>query len=305
MSGRLRWWVLLASLASGVLAAQSINYSYDAAGRLVGAAYPGGNVLTYSYDHAGNLVRSLVASSVSGPAPAITAAGVLNSASFIGGAVAPGEIIVIYGSGLGPATLVTENVTPLGTFDNYLSQTSVTFDGVPAALIYASAGQTAVAVPYSVAGRASTQLVVQYQGRSSNSITLPVTNAAPGLFSANSSGTGNGSILNQDTTINSPANPAAKGSEIVLYGTGEGQTSPPGVDGKIAAGVYPAPLLPVTVSIGGINVTPEYAGAAPTLVAGVIQVNVKIPGSVPSGAVPVVLTVGNVSSQAGLTVAVQ
>lgn len=292
-------------LAVAGLQAQTISYSYDAAGRLVTAAYSGGNSLSYSYDHAGNLVQSLVATAVSGAAPQIFEGGVLNAASFIGGGVAPGEIIVIYGNGLGPATLLTESITPLATFSNYVGQTSVFFDGVPAPVIYASAGQSAVVVPYSVAGRTQTQLILDYQGRSSNAVTLPVTAAAPGLFSANSSGTGNGSIVNQDGTINSPTNPAAKSSTIALYGTGAGQTSPPGVDGEIANSVYPAPVLPVTVTIGGIGAQVTYAGAAPTLVAGIIQIDAVIPSGVPSGAVPVVVTVGTAQSQAGLTVAVQ
>ena len=64
--------------------------------------------------------------------------------------------------------------------------------------------------------------------------------AAPALFSANSSGKGNGAILNQDNTPNSPANPAEKGSVVVLFGTGEGQTNPRGVDGRIAMGATDA-----------------------------------------------------------------
>jgi uncharacterized protein (TIGR03437 family) len=92
---------------------------------------------------------------------------------------------------------------------------------------------------------------------------------------------------------------------VVLFGTGEGQTTPGGVDGAIANSVYPKPVLPVSVSIGGINADVLYAGAAPGKVAGLIQINVRIPDSVPSGPIPISMTVGTRTSAAGLTVAVQ
>ena len=92
---------------------------------------------------------------------------------------------------------------------------------------------------------------------------------------------------------------------MVLFGTGEGQTNPPGVDGKLAAGVFPKPVLPLSVRIGGVNAEILYAGAAPGLVAGVIQVNARVPDGVPSGDVPVLVTVGSASSHPELTVAVR
>ena len=103
---------------------------------------------------------------------------------------------------------------------------------------------------------------------------------------ANGSGyTGNGSDPQLYASVNSAANPAARGSVIVLYGTGEGQTNPAGVDGRIAASVYPKPVLPVKVTIGRVDATAGilYVGAAPDLVAGVFQLNVTVPTGVPAG----------------------
>jgi uncharacterized protein (TIGR03437 family) len=290
-----------------ILCAQTVNYSYDAAGRLNGVTYPNGNVMTYAYDAAGNLLRRLVVAPAKGPAPTSSAAGVVNAASELGGSVAPGEIVAIYGTGVGPATLANFQISPFGFFESYTGNTGVTFDGIAAPLIYSSGGQTAAIVPYSVVGQTSTQMVVTYQGLSSAPVTLPVAASAPGLFSANASGKGNGAIGNFDGSVNSPANPAARGSVIVLYGSGEGQTNPAGVDGRIALSVYPKPVLPVKVSIGGIDASSGilYAGAAPTLVAGVFQINVTVPPVVPAGAVPVVVTIGQASSQSGLTVSLK
>ncbi len=286
-------------------AAQTVNYAFDSAGRLARVTYPNGKILSYIYDAAGNLLRRQVVTPIAGPAPSTSAAAVVNAASFLGGPVAPGEIITIFGTGIGPATLASAQLTPFGFLDSQAGDTSVLFDNVPAPLIYASSGQTAAIVPYSVASQSTTQMVILYQGRSSTPVTLPVVAAAPALFSSNSSGKGNGAILNQDSSVNSPSNPAEKGSVVVLFGTGEGQTDPRGIDGRIASSVFPKPLGDVKVSIGGIQTTVNYAGAAPFEVAGVFQINAVVPPGVASGPVPVVVMEGNASSQSGLTVSVK
>jgi len=181
----------------------------------------------------------------------------------------------------------------------------VLFDGVPAPMIYTSAGQVAAIVPYTIYGRLSTTAQVEYQGVKSNSLILRVADSQPGLFSFNASGKGPGAILNQDSSVNSGANPATKGQAIVLYATGEGQTTPTGVDGKIIGSDLRKPLLPVSVKVGGVDCAIEYAGSAPGLVSGVFQVNVRLTSAVPSGNVPVLLQVGSTVSQDGLTVAIR
>ncbi|MBI3697004.1 MAG: IPT/TIG domain-containing protein, partial [Acidobacteria bacterium] len=269
--------------------ADTVNYAYDDAGRLVRVTYGSGKSIFYTYDKAGNLLRRLVTTTLPGPNPAITAAGVVNAASFLGGPVAAGEIVTLFGTGMGPATLVGLSLTRAGFVDTFLSDAQVLFDGTPSPLIYVSANQTSAIVPYAVAGKSSTQLQIEYQGRRSTGVSLPVAAAAPALFSLNASGKGGGAILNQDSSVNAAANPADKGSIVVLFGTGEGQTTPGGTDGKLAAGTFPKPLLSVSVKIGGLDADILYAGAAPGLVAGVLQVNAKVPDGVASGAVPVVL----------------
>jgi uncharacterized protein (TIGR03437 family) len=111
---------------------------------------------------------------------------------------------------------------------------------------------------------------------------------------------------NLSLSLNGPANPALPGSIVVLYVTGEGQTDPPGIDGKLAAGSLPKPRLPVAVEIDGIDAEVLYAGAAPTLVAGVMQVNVRLPPGVrPGDAVPVLVRVGEATNSPGVTLAVR
>jgi uncharacterized protein (TIGR03437 family) len=127
----------------------------------------------------------------------------------------------------------------------------------------------------------------------------------PGLFSINSSGTGPGAFLNENGTVNTAANPLERGKIAIFYGTGEGQTSPGGVSGLPATTAFPKPLLPVTVTIGGKNAEVHYAGAAPYMVAGVIQVNASVPTDIPAGNAEVIIKVGNNSSQNGVTLAVK
>lgn len=234
----------------------------------------------------------------------IAPGGVLNSASYQSGAVAPGEIVTILGSGLGPATLVSYIVTPDGFYVNTLANTQVTFDGTPAALVYVQANQVSAIVPYSVAGHGTTRVVVSYNGVPTNTVTLPVVASAPAIFSVDGSGKGQAAILNEDGTNNSPDSPAQAGSIIVLYATGAGQTQPAGVDGKIAHDVQPTPVLPVSVSVGGLPADLIYAGAAQDAVAGMLQVSVRIPDGLASGAVPVTLTIGAATGPV-MTVAVR
>jgi uncharacterized protein (TIGR03437 family) len=132
----------------------------------------------------------------------------------------------------------------------------------------------------------------------SNEFSAQVVATAPAIFSL---GNNQGAILNQDGSVNGPSNPAAPGSYIQIYGTGEGQTNPPGVDGQIATETVdylPRPVAPVSITIGGVAATPSYAGTAPQSFAGFFQVNVQIPNNVGAGNQPVILKVGNASSPA-------
>jgi uncharacterized protein (TIGR03437 family) len=178
------------------------------------------------------------------------------------------------------------------------------FNGIPGPIIYTSSAQAAAIVPCETDG-ATVQVQVSYQGQTSEPITVPLAASAPAIFSLDSSGKGQAAVINQDLSVNDSAHPAQIGSVISLYATGEGQTSPAGVDGRIAATALPQPLLPVSVTIGAIPATIQYAGGAPGEVAGVMQVNVQIPEDVePGSAVPVTLTVGKASSQPGITIAI-
>jgi uncharacterized protein (TIGR03437 family) len=133
---------------------------------------------------------------------------------------------------------------------------------------------------------------------------VPVVDANPALFTL-SSGTGNAVVVNQDGSINSDQNPAPRGSIVVLYATGEGQTSAAGVTGQPAAAPFPQPVLPATLTMADIPANILFAGDAPGFV-GLMQINAQVPtGFVPTGDLAVVLWVGPYQSQPGVTIAVE
>jgi uncharacterized protein (TIGR03437 family) len=244
------------------------------------------------------------------PPPAVQLNAMVNAASNVAGAVSPGEIVTLYGANIGPASPAGFQVNADGTYAKSLGGTRVLFDGVPAGLTYASAIQVNAVAPYGLAGKSTTQVQVEYQGALSNAISVPVQAAHPGIFTVDASGLGGGAILNQDYSINSGLNAAARGSYVMIYSTGGGVTNPPGVDATITPAAPPLYLLkttPVAVTIGGIAVTTvSFSGAAPTQIAGLTQINAQVPAGVAPGTkVPVTVTIGTWQSQPGVTMAVK
>ncbi|MEP6961343.1 MAG: hypothetical protein ABI995_04655, partial [Acidobacteriota bacterium] len=183
--------------------------------------------------------------------------------------------------------------------------------GIYAPLTYVSSGQINAIVPYEIeAGLANAQMQVVYLGQSSQAFGFQRVAAAPGIFTINGTGTGPGAILNHDgVTVNAASTPEARGGVVVLFLTGEGQTGPVGVSGKVTVvsstlPYTPAPVAPVAVRIGGQVATVLFYGEAPGLVSGVMQVNVRIPATVPVGTLAVQVSVGGVNAQSGVTVVV-
>ncbi len=266
--------------------------------------------ITVTASGAANSPQTIAAAltvSAAAPPPVVVSA-VVNAASWTGGSVAPGELVVIGGTMLGPSTGVSGTVDPsTGKMVSQLAGTVVTFNGVAAPLLYTSATQVNAIVPYEAAGCTQATLQVQYQGVLSSAMTLPCASAAPGIFTFNASGSGPAAAANQDGTFNGPSSPAAAGSYVTLYFTGGGQTNPPGVTGSITSTTTLKWLTQaVSVTVGGIAATVGFDGAAPTFVDGVLQLNIQLSPNTPSGsALPVVVTVGTAASPATATLAVQ
>ncbi len=252
-----------------------------------------------------SFLARITAGTSPGGGSSVSIGGIVSAASYAGEGVAAGEIVYIGGTNIGPASLATLALVGGNRVSTSIGNTQVLFDNQPAPLLYVSATQGSAIVPYSVAGKSTTQMVIVFNGTRSAPMALPVVASHPALFSATNTGRGQGAILNENLSVNSRSNPSDKGRVIALYGTGEGQTMPAGTDGLLALLQFPKPVAPVSVTIGGQNADVLYAGAAPQGVAGLFQVNAKVPESVASGDLEVVVQVGTARSQSGLTAAVR
>jgi uncharacterized protein (TIGR03437 family) len=214
----------------------------------------------------------------------IAISAILNGASNLQAPVSPGEIVVITGSGLGPAELIAATAAANELYSAQLSGTTIRFNAIPAPLIYTSATQVAVQVP-NMFLVSQAQVAVTFEGRTSAPLPIQVAGVSPGVFTLDGSGKGPAVALNQDGSLNTASNPAKVGDVISLFVTGLRQG-----DG------------PLTVMIGGAAIVPS----TKNLSSGVLQIDANIPvGIQTGGAVPVAVAVGSTSSQAGVTIAVR
>jgi uncharacterized protein (TIGR03437 family) len=221
-----------------------------------------------------------------------------NAASFAEGTVAPGEMVEIGGAGLGPADGLGMMWTQEGRIAKELGGVQVAFEGMAAPVTYASSGRVRAIVPYGVAGKEKVRLSVRYRGGVSDEMEVWVTATAPGLFSADGSGSGAGLILNEDGRMNSAVRAAEVGSVVTLFATGEGETNPAGVDGQpTPEDAQPRPLSEVKVRVGGVDAEVVSVGGARGMYAGVLEVQVRVPAVEAGPEVPVVVTVGGLESR--------
>ncbi len=223
--------------------------------------------------------------------PGVTAAGFVDAAGF-GRGISAGVIAAVFGTGLSTlSSVVSPGLAPdSNRLNSVFSGTRVAFDGVPAPFFFLSSGQLAVQVPFEVAGKTSSQVVVSLNGNAAPAVTVPIQTASPGLFT-NPSGSTPVVAQNIDGAINTGANPAGRGTVITLYATGLGPLTPAIATGKQAYSSVPLAQCaenPV-VTIDGASAPVAFCGLVPTLV-GLWQVNVTVPAGSTTGALPLVLT---------------
>jgi uncharacterized protein (TIGR03437 family) len=209
----------------------------------------------------------------------------VNAASFLGGAVAPGEILSYFAPQLGPPGPSSNGgFDASGELPTSLGGITVSFDTTQAPLFYVSGSQVNLQVPYEVAGKSYTAMTMFYNGAIVAQTTLSVAKSAPGIFV----------VTNADGSVNGHSAPASAGSTLVIYGTGAGVTT-----GLIRTGAA-APAnstIPATATLGGIPVTPVYAGLTPGSV-GLTQVNVVVPAGIPAGdGIPLQFTMNGSATQ--------
>ena len=258
---------------------------------------------------AANLDAPLGRLALNGALPAVASAGVANAASFAASApVAPGSLVSVFGVNLA----VRQDHAAWLPLPQILAGASLQIGGVAAPLIFASASQLNAQIPWELAGKDQADLTVSNFAMNGNTVTIKLARVAPGIFSMDGSGTGQGAVVDAITgQVAEPAGgpwhgrPAARGSTVSIYCTGLGP-----VTNQPASGA-PTPESPLArttdqpqVTIGEAPATVAFSGLAPGEV-GLYQVNVEVPGNAPTGsAVPLKLTISGVESNT-VTIAVE
>lgn len=211
---------------------------------------------------------------------------VVDAASYSNADVlSPGAIVTLFGSQLGPREGVAFQLTN-GLLPTELAGTRVFVNGGPVPLLYVSYGQINAVLPYTLAENARPEIQVVRSGSPGNVLKNSlVQRAGITIFQVVESEVAWAAALNDDGTVNSASNPARPGSVVVLFGTGGGATVPPSVAGGVTP-LEPRPLeyTPIVYDASRRELTVEYAGAAPGLLAGVTQINVRLPNPIPPGA---------------------
>ncbi len=223
--------------------------------------------------------------------PGVTAA--VSAASLRVAPAVPGGLMTIFGSGLGPEVGIVGQTDLLGRWGTSVDGVEVRFDGLPAPLFYVQDGQINLQVPRLVTGRARVEIKVSIHGSVRASRTVEVAETAPSLFLSSPTQV---AALNQDGSVNLPANPASRGAIVTVFATGTGLWEVDLADGAPALVPLPRPKLPVTVYIGGQPAELLYAGAAPGQV-GLMQLNVRIPTRTQPGQAAIVVQVGDTYSE--------
>ncbi len=221
---------------------------------------------------------------------------VVNAASLASGQpVAPGSLVAIFGAGLGPA-VGFGRIGVNGSIGDSLGGVAVTFNGVPAPLLYVSARQINAQVPWEISGEA--QVAVTVNGAPVGQFSVATAPIAPGVFTTE----GQALALHADGTPVSASNPAAAGETLTVFANGLGPVAPSIADGA-ASGDAVRMAGSTPVFIGGVACDVTFAGLSSTLV-GVNQLSVVVPAGV-HGTVPLVINAGGIISTAAVTVAIQ
>ena len=205
-----------------------------------------------------------------------------NSATYQTVRIAPGEMVTLFGSGLGPVQGIQTQATSQTAFPTQAGNVEVTFDGNPAPLLWVQDRQINVIAPWSLTPGQPSNICVINNGVTTNCQRWPVTQASPGVFTVDGV---HAAALNQDGTVNSKDHPAPVGSVITVFATGLGPITPPQADGALVGLPLPSNVLPVKIfasapSWGGVGTSTQfnvtYAGPAPDLVAGVSQISFQV-----------------------------
>jgi len=234
----------------------------------------------------------------------VAPAAVVDGASFEEAAIAPGQIVSLFGEGFGPKNLQVFKVEEDGSIGDELGGVMVLFDGFPAPVLSAIQGQINLITPTQLSGASSELLVIQ-NGKASTHFPVALRPASPGVFTLDGTGRGQAAAINNDGQLNSDREPARGGTTATLFGSGAGPTDPPLPAGAVATQALKLAAEEVRIFVGGVEADVLYAGTAPGLAAAVVQYNIRINGRTPPGPQPVVIVIDGIESGDSATIAVE
>jgi uncharacterized protein (TIGR03437 family) len=212
---------------------------------------------------------------------------IVNAAAFTPGAAAVNTILTLFASSQIPSLACS-------------ASPQVLVNGVVASNLYAGASQINFVVPAGVGSGNVATIQVVCNSATVETVALPLNAVGPAVFTQTGTGSGAGSIVNQDGSINGATHPATRGGYISIYVTGFGPFNAASSDGLRRL------TYPVTATVGGLTATVSYAGEAPGETSGLQEINIQIPAGAPTGvSVPIVLTANGINTQPGVTVTIQ
>ena len=233
--------------------------------------------------------------------PQMSAAGLVNAATFQGGAVAPGEMVALFGTGLTSSWEAAPELPLPKTLSRGLK---VSVNGVEAPLFYSSPAQVNFQAPFEISGTEATITLTRSEDGAQQTITVPLAEAHPGIFTLTGDPAGPAAAVHAlSGAVVSASAPAARGGWVSLFVGGLGRVTPQVPSGSAPPGLS-STEKPVTVTVGGVAAEVQWAGLAPNF-AGLYQVNFRVPESAPAGAaVPLSLAIDGRPSNT-VTLAVQ
>lgn len=251
-------------------------------------------------------------------APACLSNNVLNAATLDGSSgIAPGELITLTGFGIGPDIGAVYQPDAEGHVPTQLAGVQVLFDGAPAPVLYAQSRQVNAIAPVGLGGTGTPHNVtVTYKTQQFGPAVARAIFGSPGIFRLQIGQSAQAAAINEDGTLNGPTNPAARGSVVAVWGTGYGQTNPPCVTGGLnvpdAVPLSPgasAQIYYLDPNSGLQQLAPvHYAGSAPTLMCGIVQINFQVPLDIPPGVFsfsPAIGDNGTIEALTSATIAVK
>jgi len=285
----------------------------------VGGLLPlGGGSVLIAWNESGNNVVSKVQFGSGGwTAPACLSTDVLNSATLDGNSgTSPGELMTLTGFGIGPDIGVVYQTDAQGNIPTQLGGVQVLFDGAPVPVLYAQSRQINAIAPVGLGATGTPHNVrVTYDTQQFGPALAYAIFGSPGIFRLHFGQEAQAVAKNQDGALNGPANPAPRGSIVTVWGTGYGQTNPPCPIGGLNL-PYSAPLSPGISALiyyvdpnSALQLAPvQYAGSAPTLVCGIMQISFQVPLNVAPGTFsfsPAIGQNGTIQALTSATIAVK